>query len=694
MMKNTMSFHRGTVVWLLCLFCILFGTAGCQKLMEQSEYWQWHGLAEEHVKDLDDRIKRTTEETEDAEAKRKGMTEHKLALEAENAHLKKEKESLRRMVERKRQVARDAYARVSAQINEQQNLFFDIRIGEAADKMDSSYPEPGANSRGNLFTVLVDMENPVEKDGYIKSLELYSSRGPFTGENGRDAVWCVVFHKLSSNAFTLKAISSALFITQKGKNYCEFWGNPLRVVKGDVVGVLLSPEASIDCDPKTLRGYGNIDEKTFAGLKIEDVLEQLRGQSVSFSKDGDRKGGNKSNRRFAFVALGMSSNKYTFLIDRQNSTNKYYSKALSSIQIAFGFAKEAEEVEWDSRQEQFDLLDIQMPFYVALFELDSVNARYKMVAISDRKVITQRCKKDTVYEKYNFTLHYLNPKYAGIMNANTICALVFPPGTGAEKLCFNKQKAYTVFEDESFNPIDIFNRNPDVNPFVFYTSVNKEDQRDLSYDISGDTDKAKINIDFRVNWEADKDKYTFLINKEPPAPECLGMPLNSIQIAYDFAKEAQEEVASGNRQEQFEKLYSQMPFCVALFELDSVNERYKITAISRQMVIVDKCKAGKVYQQYECKLRFLDPNNSGIITENTRCALVLPPGKGAEKLCVQKSAFSIFERESFDPDDILKYNPSFVPVDFSTKEGFDKQRDLSNDKDKINIDFRIKRPGE
>ncbi len=438
-----------------CLFVVLLLTS-CS--MTVTEYGEFKELSRRHIEVAKQNTQNKRFEYDKALDRKDGLLKEKKALEEEIRQLENERKMITEQFDGNMGQAREAMASVKTQIDEQQDVFFDIRVG--------SLPRKGLAKQWEKsdFTLLVDMGNEIQGNGEILGAEVYSSKG--WQMNKSNELQVIVFN---SNERKVRKMSRVLSIGNRGRNVFRFFDTPLVVSKGDRVGLLLFPGTSIDYDEI---GLGNVATNQLG--KMDDINQEQHC-------------GTKNNKRFAFSILGTSEQEYVALVKKEVAPKP---SALRYIEIAYGFSgatfsKNQGANNSENKELADDLEDdseVSIPFYVAAFHKNELHGgQFEIIGLSERLVISAKSK-ELKYVRYEPKFHFLGS--AESFSKGDYCALVFSPGVHAKELHF-LPKTYIKLE-KPFDPMV---------PEMVFDENTLPDATGFSYD-------KNINIDFRINWDA------------------------------------------------------------------------------------------------------------------------------------------------------------------------------------------------
>ena len=477
---------RGNLLFALWGICLLacFLLTGCSLwTMTEEEYVkEFKPLSERHINEMLAKIEDREQDRKRFEDIQNGMNEEITGLEEEIEKLKTERKKINEAFINVMAGAREGMARVKSQIDELQDVFFDIRIGKL--------PRNGLanrwNDRGESdWTLLVDMEKEIEVDrGQISGLEVFSSEGVRPGV--LNELYVVVLRREGgNNKYVLADMSKALYIYKKGKNVFRFFDMSLEVEKGNRVGLLLGPKTSIDYDDIDL---GNVHVRHLA-----DMNGVFHEQYCS----------NNNKKRFAFSILGTSPQTYVALVKKASPAPE--TRTLHHIDVAYGFdaANFTETLDANRTDDKKEntaraVEQVSIPFYVAIFhkrenEDKQHDGEYVMIGLSERLSLTissAMC----IYQRFEPVIHFRTS--SATISKGDYCALVFSPGNQSKGFHFReiyKDKkrvdAYIKFED-LFNP---------TNPWMTFPESRIRDDSS-SGGFSPDKQLGN-NIHFIIDWE-------------------------------------------------------------------------------------------------------------------------------------------------------------------------------------------------
>ena len=219
----------------LSAVCLL-GFMGCRR-MSMEEYqqleqlnWRQNNIWQKEMTEVESKIATANEKLT---ARREELD----FLTRKSALLGKENEALSEYWKSIRVDSRDAFSSVLSQLNENQDLFFDVRYGEPVRKLTKTWQR-------SSFTVMVDFGRPILEDCSIQAVEVFSSRGPVSEASNRLQV--LLLRRDAKGLYAVHSASPRFAISKVGKNSHRFLQAPMHAKKGDFLGLLVYPGTSID----------------------------------------------------------------------------------------------------------------------------------------------------------------------------------------------------------------------------------------------------------------------------------------------------------------------------------------------------------------------------------------------------------------------------------------------------------------
>jgi len=297
--------------------------------------------------------------------------------------------------------SRTAFSSLLSQLNENQDLFHDIRYGQSPQKLSHSWQVPE-----EIYTAFVDIAHPIKEECQIQAAELFSSKG--ATPTASNQVQVLLFSKNEKGNFVVHSASPIFSINQAGVNSYRFPHAPLRARPGDYYGFLLGPGVSVDYDELGLGQFMTRDMDYYVGNPRDVFIPSQAGGKTQ-----------KGGVSFAFTIMGMSFPKRLLMFNVTEASQ--VDGAVSRLTV---------------RGKSLNDATIQRGVRLAVFHPSDAPGIYQLTGLSDLMPLPRNGVEELVVKKGGLT---------GMpVRRGDICALLFAPGVSARHIAYPNAKFKVV----------------------------------------------------------------------------------------------------------------------------------------------------------------------------------------------------------------------------------------------------------
>ncbi|MBQ6473149.1 MAG: hypothetical protein IJJ33_14280 [Victivallales bacterium] len=300
--------------------------------------------------------------------------------------------------------SRTAFSSLLSQLNENQDLFYDVRYGQSVQKLSHNWLVPEG-----IYTAFVDVEHPIQEECQIQAAELFTSKG--ATPTASNQVQVLLFSKNQKGNYVVHSASPVFAINRAGLNTYRFPHAPLRARQGDYYGFLLGPGVSVDYDELGLGRFKMRDLDYYMG-NPKDI--HISAQTDARTQD--------AGVSFAFRIMGMSFPKRLLLFN------------MTEVSQADG-----DITRLTVQGRPLNDANIQRGVRLAVFRPSNAPGVYRLAVLSDLMVLPRNGIEEQTVKKDGQT--------GMAVRRGDVCALLFAPGVMARHLSFPNAK-FKVLEPQ------------------------------------------------------------------------------------------------------------------------------------------------------------------------------------------------------------------------------------------------------
>ena len=378
---------------------LLFTLCGCLTTMTPEEYENWRQLVTRQNQQWSQELAGRANAPSSA-----NPTDLLAARQEEIRFLRKKSDLLdaenRLLTERWKSEcveSRTAFSSLLSQLNENQDLFYDVRYGQSTQQLSHNWQVPEG-----FYTAFVDTLHPIQEECQIQAAELFTSKG--ATPTASNQVQILLFSKNQKGNYVVRSASPIFSVNRAGLNTYRFPHAPLRARQGDYYGFLLGPGVSVDYDELGLGRFVTRDLDYYVGNPKDIYVPSQNG-------DGSKDGGVS----FAFRIMGMSFPKRLLLFNTTEVAQM--DGAVNRLTVQGKSLNDA---------------NIQRGVRLAVFRSSNAPGIYRLAGLSDLMALPRNGIEELAVKRDGLT--------GMAVKRGDVCALLFAPGVVARHLAFPNAK--------------------------------------------------------------------------------------------------------------------------------------------------------------------------------------------------------------------------------------------------------------